>query len=43
MGRCESTTGIAPFGRLVSQVMRTEPYASAGAARTPGGLLVAAH
>ncbi len=28
-GRCEDTTGIAPFGRLVTQVMTTEPYASA--------------
>jgi transposase len=28
-GRCEPTTGIAPFSRLVSQVMTTEPYASA--------------
>jgi hypothetical protein len=28
-GRCEPTTGIAPFGRLVTQVMTTEPYASA--------------
>jgi len=28
-GRCESTTGIEPFGRLVCQVMTTEPYASA--------------
>lgn len=28
-GRCEATTGIAPFGRLVEQVMTTEPYASA--------------
>jgi transposase len=29
-GRCEDTTGIAPFARLVKQVMTTEPYASAG-------------
>jgi hypothetical protein len=29
LGRCEPTTGIAPFGRLVEQVMTTEPYASA--------------
>ena len=29
MGRCEPTTGIAPFGRLVEQVMTAEPYASA--------------
>ena len=29
MGRCEDTTGIAPFARLVEQVMTTEPYASA--------------
>ncbi len=28
-GRCEATTGIAPFGRLVTQVMQQEPYASA--------------
>lgn len=28
-GRCEDTTGIVPFGRLVEQVMTTEPYASA--------------
>jgi DDE superfamily endonuclease len=28
-GRCEPTTGIAPFGRLVNQVMGQEPYASA--------------
>jgi transposase len=28
-GRCEPTTGIDPFGRLVEQVMITEPYASA--------------
>ena len=28
-GRCEDTTGIEPFGRLVSQVMTAEPYASA--------------
>ena len=28
-GRCEDTTGIAPFGRVVDQVMTTEPYASA--------------
>jgi hypothetical protein len=29
-GRCEPTTGIAPFDALVRQVMTTEPYASAG-------------
>jgi transposase len=29
IGRCEPTTGIAPFTRLVNQVMTTEPYASA--------------
>jgi transposase len=29
-GRCEATTGIAPFARLVGQVMTAEPYASAG-------------
>jgi transposase len=28
-GRCEPTTGIAPFSRLVKQVMTAEPYASA--------------
>ena len=28
-GRCEATTGIEPFGRLVEQVMTTEPYTSA--------------
>jgi transposase len=28
-GRCENTTGIVPFARLVQQVMTTEPYASA--------------
>ena len=28
-GRCEGTTGIAPFGRLVEQVMNQEPYRSA--------------
>src|SRR5438128_8846959 len=28
-GRCEATTGIAPFGRLVAQVMTQEPYRSA--------------
>lgn len=28
-GRCEPKTGIAPFGRLVDDVMQQEPYASA--------------
>lgn len=28
-GRCEQYTGIAPFGRLVEQVMTAEPYANA--------------
>jgi hypothetical protein len=28
-GRLEPTTGIAPFGRLVEQVMTVQPYASA--------------
>lgn len=28
-GRCEPTTGIVPFSRLVDQVMTSEPYASA--------------
>lgn len=29
MGRCEAATGIVPFGHLVDQVMRAEPYRSA--------------
>jgi hypothetical protein len=29
MGRCEPTTGIKPFGRLVNQVLAEEPYRSA--------------
>jgi hypothetical protein len=28
-GRCEDTTGIDPFGRLVQQVMEQEPYRNA--------------
>ena len=28
VGRCEPHTGIEPFGRLVAQVMRQEPYRS---------------
>jgi len=28
-GRCEKSTGIEPFGRLVDQVMNQEPYKSA--------------
>jgi hypothetical protein len=28
-GRCEPTTGIEPFGRLVAQVLAQEPYRSA--------------
>ena len=28
MGRCEPKTGIAPFGRLVKQVLTEEPYRS---------------
>jgi DDE superfamily endonuclease len=28
MGRCEPTTGMAPFGRLVKQVLAEEPYRS---------------
>jgi hypothetical protein len=28
MGRCEPTTGIAPFGRLVNQALAEEPYHS---------------
>jgi DDE superfamily endonuclease len=29
MGRCEAKTGIAPFGRLVEQVLTQEPYRTA--------------
>jgi hypothetical protein len=29
MGRCEPSTGLEPFGRLVTQVMEQEPYRSA--------------
>jgi DDE superfamily endonuclease/Homeodomain-like domain len=29
IGRCEPTTGMAPFARLVDQLMTAEPYASA--------------
>jgi hypothetical protein len=29
IGRCETQTGIVPFGRLVEQVMTAEPYARA--------------
>jgi hypothetical protein len=29
LGRCEAKTGIAPFGRLVEQVLAVEPYRSA--------------
>jgi hypothetical protein len=29
MGRCESTTGLEPFGRLVDQVLAQQPYRSA--------------
>ena len=29
LGRCEQRTGIESFGRLVEQVMKTEPYRSA--------------
>lgn len=29
LGRCEAKTGIESFGRLVEQVMKTEPYRSA--------------
>jgi hypothetical protein len=29
IGRCDSTTGIAPFGELVDLVMQQEPYRSA--------------
>src|SRR4029079_15305176 len=28
-GRCEAKTGIAPFGRLVEQVLGQEPYRGA--------------
>jgi hypothetical protein len=30
LGRCEAKTGIEPFERLVDQVMRSQPYRSAG-------------
>jgi len=29
LGRCQATTGIEPFGRLVAQVMAQEPYRAA--------------
>jgi hypothetical protein len=29
LGRCDTTTGIAPFGQLVDQVMAQEPYRAA--------------
>jgi hypothetical protein len=29
MGRCEPTTGIEPFGRLVAQILAQKPYRSA--------------
>ncbi len=29
IGRCDTTTGIVPFSRLVEHVMTTQPYASA--------------
>jgi DDE superfamily endonuclease len=29
MGRCEKKTGIRPFGRLVTQILRKEPYCDA--------------
>jgi hypothetical protein len=29
LGRCENTTGIEPFGRLVQQVMEQQPYRNA--------------
>jgi DDE superfamily endonuclease len=29
IGRCQDTTGIQPFARLVAQVMTAQPYASA--------------
>ena len=29
IGRCEDTTGIEPFARLVEQVRTSQPYASA--------------
>src|SRR5213075_921017 len=29
LGRCDTTTGSAPFGQLVDQVMAQEPYRSA--------------
>jgi hypothetical protein len=30
-GRCEQQTGIAPFGRLIEQVMTRDPYRTAKA------------
>jgi hypothetical protein len=30
MGRCEATTGMIPFGRLMRQVLSQEPYRSVG-------------
>ncbi len=29
LGRCEAKTGIAPFGRLVDQILQCEPYCDA--------------
>jgi hypothetical protein len=34
--RCERKTGIAPFERLVAQIMRKEPYRSAPRVRSSG-------
>ncbi|WP_330230372.1 hypothetical protein OHA40_31085 [Nocardia sp. NBC_00508] len=31
IGRCEPTTGIAPFSRLTAQIMTQEPYARCAA------------
>ena len=37
-GRCEATTGIAPFERLVDQVMSQPPYVSG--CGDDGGVLI---
>ena len=37
LGRCEAKTGIAPFHRLVDQVMGEEPYCSAERSLLGGG------
>jgi hypothetical protein len=39
MGRCKAQTGIESFGRLVEQLMRTEPNRSANSANQLCGRL----